>query len=120
MLLMDDLENICRRFWKRGGGFKEDDAVWADPKMPQTQQLPEAKVKIGGVLILLNIYYDNFIWFFLVDPEFVLFENFFIHLDLYREPGAWKGLVIVITLYLGVEPIDKRFYIDFNCMYEYE
>ena len=31
------------RFWKRGGGFKEDDAVWAEPKMPQTTPLPELK-----------------------------------------------------------------------------
>ena len=31
------------RFWKRGGGFKEDDAVWAEPQMPRGDQLPEAK-----------------------------------------------------------------------------
>jgi hypothetical protein len=31
------------RFWKRGGGFKEDDAVWAEPKMPQNTGLPELK-----------------------------------------------------------------------------
>jgi hypothetical protein len=35
--------SIYFRFWKRGGGFKEDDAVWAEPKMPQNTGLPELK-----------------------------------------------------------------------------
>ena len=31
------------RFWKVGGGFKVDDAVWADPQPTKTDPLPEAK-----------------------------------------------------------------------------
>ena len=31
------------RFWKVGGGFKVDDAVWVDPQPTKTDPLPEAK-----------------------------------------------------------------------------
>lgn len=31
------------RFWKVGGGFKEDDAVWKEPDQPKNECLPELK-----------------------------------------------------------------------------
>ena len=44
---LKDMDRACfgfiPRFWKIGGGFKEDDAVWREPEMPKNECLPEAK-----------------------------------------------------------------------------
>ena len=37
------VQTCASRFWKRDGGFKEDDAVWAEPQLPRAEQLPETK-----------------------------------------------------------------------------
>merc|ERR1712037_307669 len=43
----EDMDRACfgfiPRFWKVGGGFKEDDAVWKEPEQPKNDQLPELK-----------------------------------------------------------------------------
>merc|ERR1712088_106051 len=44
---LKDMDRACfgfiPRFWKVGGGFKEDDAVWKEPTQPKNDQLPELK-----------------------------------------------------------------------------
>ena len=44
---LKDMDRACfgmiPKFWKIGGGFKEDDAVWKEPEMPRNECLPEAK-----------------------------------------------------------------------------
>jgi len=44
---LKDMDRACfgfiPRFWKVGGGFKEDDAVWKEPEQPKNDQLPELK-----------------------------------------------------------------------------
>jgi len=44
---LKDMDRACfgfiPRFWKVGGGFKEDDAVWKEPDQPKNDQLPELK-----------------------------------------------------------------------------
>jgi len=44
---LKDMDRACfgfiPRFWKVGGGFKEDDAVWKEPQQPKNEQLPELK-----------------------------------------------------------------------------
>jgi len=44
---LKDMDRACfgfiPRFWKVGGGFKEDDAVWKEPAQPKNEQLPELK-----------------------------------------------------------------------------
>ena len=44
---LKDMDRACfgfiPRFWKIGGGFKEDDAVWCEPEQPKNECLPELK-----------------------------------------------------------------------------
>merc|ERR1711934_401677 len=44
---LKDMDRACfgfiPRFWKVGGGFKEDDAVWKEPDQPKNDQLPVVK-----------------------------------------------------------------------------
>ena len=44
---LKDMDRACfgfiPRFWKIGGGFKEDDAVWKEPEQPKNDCLPEIK-----------------------------------------------------------------------------
>ena len=41
-----DMDRACfgmiPKFWKIGGGFKEDDAVWKEPEQPKNECLPVA------------------------------------------------------------------------------
>lgn len=43
---LKDMDRACfgmiPKFWKIGGGFKEDDAVWKEPEQPKNECLPEA------------------------------------------------------------------------------
>ena len=42
-----DMDRACfgmiPKFWKIGGGFKEDDAIWREPEQPKNVSLPNAK-----------------------------------------------------------------------------
>ena len=44
---LKDMDRACfgfiPRFWKIGGGFKEDDAVWCEPEQPKNDCLPDLK-----------------------------------------------------------------------------
>ena len=44
---LKDMDRACfgliPKFWKIGGGFKEDDAVWKEPEQPKNECLPELK-----------------------------------------------------------------------------
>ena len=44
---LKDMDRACfgmiPKFWKIGGGFKEDDAIWREPDQPKNACLSEAK-----------------------------------------------------------------------------